>query len=587
VETLWSMSTTIRNPNRIKDVLSTIKKIEGEEWNDETQKKLQALLIKNRYYTPTAKNLSNEQIELLENAEANMTYEQAIKIFNDKNYESPPMRGRTSFDPIEKLGLVNVINSRVCISNFGNKFINGEIDLGEVILSSFLKLQYPNPVAQGFGQWNTKPFINAIRLIKKVNVLCAEKGMKEKGVSTDEFGIFVLSLKSHKDVDETAQKLIEYRVKKESITDERLKKKYIDEFTAAYLIDFKDPINNTKEYTDNMIRYFRLTKYIYIRGNGSYVDLEPRRMIEINSLLESDNGKCKNYTKDEWIEYMGNYEAYELPWEKEDKLREIATKIIEEVHIIEADLKRPITNFNIGIDKESLKETIKIAREKRTKLQNLKIKNDYAEVNKISEAIYALQNIRALDRKASIELEKWSKVALNIINDAILIKPNSPIGDDNEPTFTAPSGVPDIECYYETFAAICEVTMLTGRDQWYNEGQPVQRHLRDFEEKNNNKPNYCLFIAPRLHKDTINTFWNAVKYEYEGEKQRIVPMTITQIILILEAIKNIKEKGKTVNKEQMRALYNSCIEISRVPNSTEWQSHISQELEKWKLAITA
>lgn len=34
------------------------------------------------------------------------------------------------------------------------------------------------------------------------------------------------------------------------------------------------------------------------------------------------------------------------------------------------------------------------------------------------------------------------------------------MGDDNEPTFTAPANKPDIECFYQSFNSICEVTML-------------------------------------------------------------------------------------------------------------------------------
>ena len=58
-----------------------------------------------------------------------------------------------------------------------------------------------------------------------------------------------------------------------------------------------------------------------------------------------------------------------------------------------------------------------------------------------------------------------------------------------------------------------------------------------FEDENSDKQNYCLFIAPRLHQDTVNTFYNSVKYEYEGEKQKIIPMTISQLINILQTIK--------------------------------------------------
>ena len=52
---------------------------------------------------------------------------------------------------------------------------------------------------------------------------------------------------------------------------------------------------NANEYTDNVIRYFRLTRFFYLRGNDYYIDLEPRRKIEIDSILETDNASAKRF----------------------------------------------------------------------------------------------------------------------------------------------------------------------------------------------------------------------------------------------------------------------------------------------------
>ena len=62
---LWSMSTTIRNPERIKSFLETAKEIEGEIWNKETQVKYQILLIKTRHYRPETKGLPDSYIKIL------------------------------------------------------------------------------------------------------------------------------------------------------------------------------------------------------------------------------------------------------------------------------------------------------------------------------------------------------------------------------------------------------------------------------------------------------------------------------------------------------------------------------------------
>lgn len=60
------------------------------------------------------------------------------------------------------------------------------------------------------------------------------------------------------------------------------------------------------------------------------------------------------------------------------------------------------------------------------------------------------------------------------------------------------------------------------------------RHLRDFEKAKTGAPAYCLFIAPKLHTDTLNTFWYSVKYEYEGSKQKIIPITTSNLIELLQ-----------------------------------------------------
>lgn len=50
---LWSMSTTVRNPERLRNFLKVLKILEGQPFNQEIQKKYQILLIHNKYYIPT------------------------------------------------------------------------------------------------------------------------------------------------------------------------------------------------------------------------------------------------------------------------------------------------------------------------------------------------------------------------------------------------------------------------------------------------------------------------------------------------------------------------------------------------------
>ncbi len=591
MDTLWSMTTTIREAERIPAFLKTAKEIENEEWNTNTQIKFQILLIKNREYlntdtTQTFNGLSDVQINLLKDKTINMSYEQAEDIFNTKNYSDPPMRGRQSMSPLEKLGLVDRSERKIVITDVGNKLLNNEITFDEFMFEQLLKLQYPNAVETERKTWNSKPFVNTLRLIKKVNELCEQKGMKIKGLTKIEFGIFALSLKNYADINDVAQKVIDFRKNYEEKPDNKGKEIYRKSYISQYLSSFQNPENNTKEYTDNIIRYMRITKYIYIRSKygNTCIDIEPRRMVEINSILENDNGQAINMEQAEWIRYFGTYGAYDLPFDTVEMLKEILQNIIIDINILEDKLNIEKTVITIPVAKLKLKSKIIELRTYRTKLQNLEIKYDYNNnLSKIDEAIEALSNIRNLDLKPSIALEKWTNVALNIINDSLLIKPNSIVGDDNEPTFTAPAGVPDIECYYDGFNAICEVTMLSSRDQWYNEGQPVMRHLRDFEITNTKKDCYCLFIAPSLHRDTINTYYQSVKYEYEGAKQKIIPLTIAQLIEILKIVAKVKSANKEFKHIYIKELYDNILNSITSSDSNTWVTEkIPTILKAWK-----
>ncbi len=601
METLWSMSTTVREAERIVGFLKTALELDGQEWTKATQIRFQVLLIKNRQYlndsenTQTFNKLSIAQSSLIKDKSIAMTYEQALAIFNAKQYNDPPMRGRQSMAPLQKLGLVYIIKtgktSTVYITEVGKKLAADEIAFNDFMLDSLLKFQYPNPFEEGFQNWDTKPFINTLRIIKEVNTLCEENKQKVKGISTVEFGIFALSLKSYLDVKDVARKILEFRNTYENITNDTEKEVFLTSFINEYLADFKNPVQNIKEYTDNMIRYLRLTKYIYIRGKyaHTYIDLEPRRMTEINSILEADCGKAVDYTKESWIDYMGTFGSYKLPFENVAVLTTILSGVNNEITQLENTLGINHIHAIIPQDCYSLKNEIENRREYRRKLQNLEIKKSYHEdISKIDTAIEALNDIlqrnkASLAKKFSVELEKWTNIALNIIDNAVLIKPNFPVGDDNEPIYTAASGVPDIECYYETFYAVAEVTMLTSRDQWYNEGQPVMRHLRDFENHNVDKPSYCLFVAPKLHADTVNTFYTSVKFEYEGKSQKIIPITIVQLIRILKIVKATIGTEKTFSHHTLVHFYEECTNIASLKSSTEWQNLIEDNLTRMEL----
>ena len=80
----WSISTTIRNPERIPDFVRVAAKIEGRNWNNETQEDFYAWAIAMRVVTPESNNLSVESIRVIESAEPEIPFDKARKIFDEK-----------------------------------------------------------------------------------------------------------------------------------------------------------------------------------------------------------------------------------------------------------------------------------------------------------------------------------------------------------------------------------------------------------------------------------------------------------------------------------------------------------------------
>ena len=582
-----------------------LKDIDGEEWNLETQEKYQILLIKYRKYgygsSQFYKGLSPKQINLINDLNKEIAIREARDIFNTKGYEDPAMRGRQSINPLKKLGLVSIKEGRISITGLGRLLLKDDYDLGEMFFRSFIKWQIPNLDNDDYGLaegYDIKPFIGTLHLINTVNKKTVTNGEEPKGISKQEFSLFVPALVSYKNIEKYADKIIKLRTElkgKNKQEQKRIFEKYRKQFVRNFLgckntREIEKLSNNLKDYGDNAIRYFRLTRYLYIRGGGFYVDLEQRRQVEIKNLLAFDSGKSLPFvTKEEYLDYIANIAEPKLPWETKEKLAKILGELIKDIQSYEKKLaisKKEILDYK-NFNENGLKKLIEDLRKHRRHLQEQENHTISQNTDAILDYIKILQNIYKEEDKP-IALEKYIALALHALNDALKIQPNYPVGDDNEPTFTAPAGKPDIECYYASFNAICEVTMLTGRDQWYNEGQPIMRHLRDFEERNKNKNAYCLFVAPALHRDTLNTFWVSVKYEYEGKQQKIIPLSIQSFVELLKTLVEIKQKGRFFPHSELNRLYDEILFNSKgAIDVNEWVEKIPSTISTWQKSLIA
>ncbi|MGB9614018.1 MAG: AlwI family type II restriction endonuclease, partial [Fervidobacterium sp.] len=383
--------------------------------------------------------------------------------------------------------------------------------------------------------------------------------------------------------------------------DSQKKKQFIVEFLKNFYGEDKlneKKINNLYDYGDNAMRYFRLTKYFRLEmdnlGFNWRIDLERDRMVEIEQLLELYSGNAIKFdTLEKYFNYISDIREPKLPWEQIDNLKKIAislrNSLLETISKVEykklaKEEKELIAHDNFeGMTNTQIEEYIKNLRKIKTRLCLL-IKKEklIKDMDNIKEIISILETPKSLRKLEPENFEKILTEALKTLNDELLIQPNYPMDDEGDPISHAPGNKPDIECFYKTFQAICEATLNTSNTQWVQEGQPVMRHLRDFETKNGYEKTYCIFVAPKIHEDTYNTFWIAVKYEYKGKPQKIIPLTSSQFALLLRKLITYIEKEKKFTHCQLYNLYEKIInESNNLKSSDEWTKRIKEILEEW------
>jgi len=597
----WSITTTVRNPERLRDFLITLQTLIDRPWNKENQEKYQKLLIQKRLYGYGSQQFYNglprDIIDLINNIDEVIDDSTVNRIVEIKRYKDFDMRGRQSINPLTKFGFAFIDNGFLKITELGKKLIASEKDSGDVFLKSFIKWQIPNPASDDFSNnddYCIVPFTATLKLIDEVNRLEEIRGEKAVGIQKREFFLFIPTLVKYTDISTYANKIIEFRNLQKGKS--RQERKIIrDNYRKTFAINFlgttdQNKINklltNLRDYGDNTIRYFRLTKFIRIRGNGFYVDLEENRRTEIEALFENEFYKPRDFIgRSDYLNYMSDDSLPKLPWQTKEKLIGIATEIYNDIKQLLIVLKLTTQDIH-NINAMSENELIAYIDDLRAERKELQERNNHVKsqpVESISKYVEQLENIFSFENRP-LMLEYLSTMGLHALNDAQKIKPNYPVGDDNEPTSTAPGGMADIECFYDDFNMICEVTMLKGRDQWFNEGQPVMRHLRDFESNHINS--CCIFIAPTIHADSAETFWIANTIGYKGNKQKIAPMTINQFVEILKALKRVRESNKRFTHDKLKVLIESIVKsASTINNSDDWIANNDNLITTWSTEL--
>ena len=588
----WSISTTVRNPERLREFLRVLSEFEGRPFDADAQREYQIRLIQEGLYRPT--KVPSELASRYNDPTKPLSFDDAKQIFEYQKYKDPPMRGRQSVNPLNKLGLAVAVKrlGKVRITPAGRLFMGDISQSSEVLFRSLLKLQFPNPLNSNFKEdygFYIAPFTAVLRLLDYL------RSRGKNGLTQSEFCYFVTTWLDIRELETQAKRILEFaRLTGKQRTD--YLRNWLKEFYGEEVNLSDTKAKNLLDYGDNTMRYFRYTKYFAVAGSlGSWsIDIEPTRAKEVELLLQEMDGTPKEFkTLDYYLEYMGNSDLPELPWYSNEKLC-----------IVIQDLQEQFRRLGFAINASN--RLITAPPSPLTSRDELELwLNDLRSLLKEQSLAVRLQQSRwqasvLSDLRATLlgtgrqrgrqiepaDLEKLVADMLIAIDDADDVSPNYPMDDLGNPISHAPGNRPDIECQYRDFRLVVEVTLDSSKNQWFREGQPVMRHLREFEKRfSDDLPAFCIFLAPRVHPDTYSQFWMAVRYEYDGTPQKIVPVDFQQLGQVLEAIVRHLEVHRRFESFRLLEFLNESVAVHNLNGYNQWREHLRKTIDEWCSAV--
>ena len=584
---VWSISTTVRNPERIPDFCLALETVIGKEWNQSSQLDFMYELIRRRFYTP--QNMTDDQQQRFDNPEYELSRKEAKEIFDTQSYEDPPMRGRTAIAPLRDIGIVR-LSRRVELTSIGQELINGTVSLQDVLLNYFLKWEVPTPGHRLYSEqngFNIRPFIGTLALIIRVNQLWSENGFEPIGLSREEFEIYAPTLISHEFIDLFAKRIVETRkqLRSKKTAAEKMSvaetdySKHLTWCSANNKVTQTDR-NNLRDFGDNAIRYFRQTGFIEYRGAGRYVDISTAVVPQAEMLVAGELYIPTGFDdKAGYFEYVANLASFTPPWADERQLIKVKKHLrsVLKASGVEVEVRATgggdVINKIRGEDDEIINLRRVLVDSRLKQLKKRSRQNSFLdELVKEYDDLVSRNYGGYLPKPVALEFNAF-KTFLSL-NDAVSVKANYPTGDDGEPISTAPGGATDLICEYDSFVLSVEVTMSRGNTQWVMEGQPVQRHLRSIEEEYS-KPAYALFLAPKLHVDTVETFWIANMHGYQGDKQRIVALELPFWREYLSSQKDVLTSNQ-YGHQDLKSFLDSALPKQQVhSNSVQWKQKIN------------
>lgn len=552
-------NTTVRNPYRLKDGLEVFynSPYHGNLDTKETQKGFYEVLLKNG-------------------------------IISSSSIKDPDSFGRKWGAAFSQLGFIVHKEALKIDSKFhsftvttnGKRLINAKTvpEVNECFLRALSAYYIPSPLESYKGYEPFSPFKHVLNVMLNLKKITGSTHLYQR-----ELGMFVQTTSSSDDINSLVMMILDYRDKRKNAPN---KKSFDREFYNTRAENLTVVGDTLKHYADSNTRYLKITGLFRSKGKG--IVIIPEKELLARQLVQEDIVPTDPKT---YLTQLFN--GASLP---SDNISH-ANELLE-------NLKIQMNNKGIDVDTSLVDiKDIQSVNAKRYLLEeelsrHVEIEYSYSQKNHWRDIVSYMDAIIARnsnffklpDSKDSTKIPReefpayfewivWrSFLAINNLLNKPYEARSFQIDQDFLPVHTAPGGKADAVFEFDDFVLVLEVTLTESSRQEAAEGEPVRRHVADYQSKFSQykKPVYGLFLANKVNTNTIETFRNGLWYTNNDEKLylKIVPMTLDDYKKIFISL----FENNKVNNIHVKKILDRCLLNKDLLEAPKWRENIQMTM---------
>lgn len=495
-----AFDTAVRNPERYKDILSSIVDFDGRNLDDACLLDVLKNMYKNKIVTSAkidiCKNLSDEELKnkiktvnLTRNADGGFP----------KGYQS---RFWTYMRTLSEFGFVYArYNKPLKLSDVTKALIENKIDEQEAFSIQSMKYNRKSPYRNVSNDFNYFKFI--IKVLLK---------LKEQNKGLSYYELILSMYNKEGNVNKFLSEITINNFNNETALYEYIKEKYHDVNKIKTIF---------KDYPDVIIRVLRITGFITIKSKGLlYFYINENKVDYIKELINI----VFSYTEEEKFD--------DLKYFEKNNDSDINNQLLS---LVRKYQEKEQKEFDVVTYSKKIKDVIDV----------FEIEED--------EIITLINNLQRSNKEPRIKEFKYIPEPLKLefyisiliymkYGNEFIINPNYKIDSIGIPISHAPGNKGDIEVYNKEKYWLIEVTLIRNKaQQQNNETTTTIRHLKII--KHNKK--YLSFVAPYVHDDTENYY----KYSLVSENNDKKNMVYLKSYNIEEFLEITKQKLNLENME--------------------------------------